>query len=153
MLGTAFYQGLLHETNGKLSLSLQQKSAFSLLGYCSANDGSNGLLSSARMEEDGEIESSPCGNADELCGKDIFTKNRGQWTCGCRKLDGLLEKYRQLSVGNCRWIQLVCDFPQQLGVDVSWIPRLHHFHWDGQIVSQCDVHVCKLRIFMMHVCF
>lgn len=132
VLGTAFYQGIIHETNEKLPASLQEKSTFSLLGYYSADDG--------------EIESSTCGNANELCGKDISAKQCGRWTCGCHKLDGLLQQYRQLSIGNSYWIQLVCDSPQQFGVDVLWIPRLHHFHWDGQIVSQCDVHVCKLRI-------
>lgn len=52
-------------------------------------------------------------------------------SCGCHKVGGLLEKFR-----SSHWIHMVHDSSIERGI------RMHHIHWNGDIVSQCDVHVC-----------
>ncbi|CAH8384721.1 unnamed protein product [Eruca vesicaria subsp. sativa] len=48
--------------------------------------------------------------------------------------DGLLEDLRKDSVSSY-WIHMVNDSSSEHGI------RMHHIHWNGDIVSQCDVHV------------
>ncbi|XP_015898040.2 uncharacterized protein LOC107431596 isoform X1 [Ziziphus jujuba] len=134
-------EGILDETNGKLPVSLQEKSIFSVLGHCSTDASSNGQLPRGGIEDDDEIKSSTCGNDNEVYTKDTFKKNCGRRRCGCHTLDGLSEQYRQVSIRNGYWIQLVCDTCQRLGIDAFQIPKLQHVHWNGEIVSQCDVHL------------
>lgn len=54
-------------------------------------------------------------------------------SCGCHKVDGL-------GSVSSHWIHMVHDSSSERGI------RMHHIHWNGDIVFQCDVHVCK---FMM----
>lgn len=75
--------------------------------------------------------------------QDGFGENYGQWSCRCQKLGDLLEQCRGSSIGNSNWMQFICDSPEHFGCEVHWIPRLHHIHWNGQMVYDCDVHVCK----------
>ncbi|PON36418.1 hypothetical protein PanWU01x14_328580 [Parasponia andersonii] len=121
-------QGILHETNEKMPVSLQDKSQFSLLGHCTVDLGNNGKLSRVGVEEDDESNSS----------RNVFGKKFGHRISECHKVDGL-EQDRQISMGNS-CIQLVCYSCEKFGRDVFCIPKLHHIHWNGQIVSQCDVH-------------
>lgn len=139
-----FSQGVLCETNEKMPVSLQEKSTLSLLGYYTADTDRrcNGEFSQVRMEEGDEPTSSSCGNANALCGQDICGKSSGQWTCGCHILDRFSEKDKRIPIRNS-WIQLVCCSHEKFGRDTFCIPKLHHIHWNGQIVSRCDVHVCK----------
>lgn len=108
---------------------LQDRSKFSVLGQCEANIRGNGHFPSVGMEENDRRKSSTYGIASAV---------DGQWSCGCHELDGLLG-----SIGSSYWIRLVYDSNEQHGGGVVWIPKLQHIHWNGQIVSQCDVHVCK----------
>lgn len=64
-------------------------------------------------------------------------------SCGCNKLGGSLEQCRQSFVGNSYWINMLREDEQQFVKDIGWIPRMQHIHWNGEIVSRCDVHVCK----------
>ncbi|EXB93969.1 Phosphatidylinositol N-acetylglucosaminyltransferase subunit Q [Morus notabilis] len=134
-------QGVLCETNEKMPVSLQEKSTLSLLGYYTADTDHrcNGELSQVRMEEGDEPTSSSCGNANALYGQDICGKSSGQWTCGCHILDRFSEKDKRIPIRNS-WIQLVCCSHEKFGRDTFCIPKLHHIHWNGQIVSRCDVH-------------
>lgn len=117
------FQGILHDTNGKMPVLLQDRSKLCLLGQFASDVGSrNAKLFEVGTEEDDQCESS---------------------SCGCHKLSGSLEQCRQIFVGNSYWIQMLCDRREQFGKDITWIPKLHHIHWNGEIVSRCDVHVCK----------
>ncbi|KAL0714643.1 hypothetical protein Bca4012_021622 [Brassica carinata] len=59
------------------------------------------------------------------------TKNaRDKDSYGFHKVDGLLED----SVSSY-WIHMVHDSSSERGI------RMHHIHWNGDVVSQCDVHV------------
>ncbi|KAM0993481.1 hypothetical protein PS1_009148 [Malus domestica] len=62
-------------------------------------------------------------------------------SCGCHKLSGSVEQCRENFEGNGYWITMMCDPQEQVGKDITWIPKLHHIHWHGQIVSRCDVHL------------
>lgn len=119
-----FSQGILYEINERMPVSLRDKSVLSLLGYCSADISCNGELSRVRMEEGDESVSSSCQIANLRS------------TCECHKVD------RRISIGNS-WIRLVCQSWEKFGRDTICSPRLHHIHWNDQILSQCDVHVCK----------
>lgn len=134
-------EGILHAANGNMPKFLQDKSVFSVLGQHSVDLSSNGMLSSGIIE-DGQRNSSTCGNACLQNNVDTFGENYGQWTFGCHKVDELLEQCRQASIGSSNWIQLVYDSHKQFGGEIYWIPKLHHIHWNGQIVFRCDVHVC-----------
>ncbi|KAF8403325.1 hypothetical protein HHK36_011427 [Tetracentron sinense] len=133
-------QGILHYTNGKMPVLLQDKSAFSILGQCAADCRSNGQLQSVGMKEEGPIKSP---NYSKVCpqdNQDIFGENYGRWSCGCHKLDRISEQYRQASIRNCNWIQMYCSHGL-FCKEVHWMPKLHHIHWNGQVVSLCDVQV------------
>lgn len=121
---------------------LQDKSKLSILGQHGVDLNSNGLFLSSGTKED-QRNSSICGNACVQNNRGTFRENHGHWTCGCHKYDGLLGQCTQGSVGSSNWILLLNDFPEQCGGEIYRIPKLHHFHWNGQIVFQCDVHVCK----------
>ncbi|KAL0756313.1 hypothetical protein Bca101_093981 [Brassica carinata] len=49
-------------------------------------------------------------------------------SCGCHKVDGL-------GSVSSHWIHMVHDSSSERGI------RMHHIHWNGDIVFQCDVHV------------
>ncbi|CAN6898465.1 unnamed protein product [Brassica oleracea] len=49
-------------------------------------------------------------------------------SCGCHKVDGL-------GSVSSHWIHMVHDSSSEHGI------RMHHIHWNGDIVFQCDVHV------------
>ncbi|KAK9922211.1 hypothetical protein M0R45_030688 [Rubus argutus] len=114
-------QGILHDTNGKMPVLLQDRSKLCLLGQFASDVGSrNAKLFEVGTEEDDQCQSS---------------------SCGCHKLSGSLEQCRQIFVGNGYWIQMLRDPHQQFGKDITWIPKLNHIHWNGEIVSRCDVHL------------
>ncbi|XVF87545.1 hypothetical protein PTKIN_Ptkin18bG0128900 [Pterospermum kingtungense] len=124
------FQEVLHSINGNLHASLNDKSKFSLLGRCLSNDQVfyNGV------EEDGLRKS----HTHSVYG---ITKCGGQWSCGCRNLDWLLEQCGQTSVESDYLIELAYESFHLHATGIPWIPKLRHIHWDGEIVSQCDVHV------------
>ncbi|PQP97887.1 N-acetylglucosaminyl-phosphatidylinositol biosynthetic protein gpi1 isoform X2 [Prunus yedoensis var. nudiflora] len=102
-------QGILHDTNGRMPVLLQDKSLLCIVGQ----------FFKVHSKED-QYHSS---------------------CCGCHNLNGSLEQCRQPFVGSSYWIQMLCDPQEQVGTEISWIPKLHHIHWNGQMVFPCDIHL------------
>ncbi|KAM5578003.1 N-acetylglucosaminyl-phosphatidylinositol biosynthetic protein gpi1 [Rosa sericea] len=107
---TKSLQGILHETNGKMPVLLQDRSKLCVLGQ----------FASVGTEQDDHYQSS---------------------SCGCHKLSGSLEQCRQSFEGNSFWIHMLREDQQQFGKGITWIPRMQHIHWNGEIVSRCHVHL------------
>lgn len=105
-------QGILHDTNGRMPVLLQDKSMLCIVGQ----------FFKVHPKED-QYHSS---------------------CCRCHNLNGSLEQCRQTFVGNSYWIQMLCDPQEQVGTEISWIPKLHHIHWNGQMVFPCDIHVFNI---------
>ncbi|KAG7962002.1 hypothetical protein I3843_09G043600 [Carya illinoinensis] len=133
-------EGILRETNVNMPQFLQENSTLCILGQHAVDLHSTGLLLSSGTTED-QRNSSTCGNACLLNNRGTFRQDYGRWTCGCHKLDGSLEQCTQASTGNCNWILLACYSHEQFGEEIYWIPKLHHIHWNGQVVFQSDIHV------------
>lgn len=137
------YQDILCETNGRMSVFLQDKSVFSLLGQCAACPSGNGQLLKVKTEDDAQRKFCNHGTACVRNRQGTCRERNEQWSCGCEKLSGSLEKHRQTAGESNHWIQVMCDSREIYGRDIHWIPKLHLIHWNGKIVSQCDAHVCK----------
>ncbi|XP_022761976.1 uncharacterized protein LOC111307907 isoform X2 [Durio zibethinus] len=122
------FQEILHSINGNMHVSLQGKSKFSLLGQyrpCL----SNGQVFYNGAEED-DVRKSCAHSIDDV-----------SECCGCLKLDGLLDQCRQTSIENDYWIELAYDSLHLNAWGICWIPKLHHIHWNREILSQFDDHV------------
>lgn len=121
---------------------LQDKSTLSILGQHAVDLRRTGLfLSPGTIKDQGN--SSSCGNACLLNNRGTFRQSYEQWTCGCQKLDGSLEQCTQASMENSIWILLAYDSDEHIGEGMYLIPKLHHIHWNGKLVVQAHVHVCK----------
>uniref|UniRef100_A0A1J3I8A9 N-acetylglucosaminyl-phosphatidylinositol biosynthetic protein gpi1 n=1 Tax=Noccaea caerulescens TaxID=107243 RepID=A0A1J3I8A9_NOCCA len=116
-------QDVLHETNEKMPSTLRDKATFTLLGRYDICLNANGNSSKSKTDS-----CSKAGAYGSLC-------RCSSLSCGCHRVDGLLEDFRKDSVSS-HWIHMVHD---SMEFDSSF--RLHHIHWNGEIVSQCDVHV------------
>ncbi|XP_056867047.1 phosphatidylinositol N-acetylglucosaminyltransferase subunit GPI1 isoform X3 [Raphanus sativus] len=108
-------QEILSETNEMMPLTLPDKAAFTLLGCYDTCLSANGNAPKNATDEDGSYGS--------LC----------RYSCGCHKVDGLLEEFRKDSLSS-HWIHMVHDSSRERGI------RMHHIHWNEDVVSQCDVH-------------
>ncbi|CAH2063872.1 unnamed protein product [Thlaspi arvense] len=117
--GGSMLQEVLHETNEKMPLTLRDKTTFTLLGRYDICLNANGN-SSKIISTDKDV----CSKAGAYGSLSRYSS----LSCGCHRVDGLLEDFRKDSVPS-HWIHMVHD------------SRLHHIHWNGDIVSQCDVHV------------
>lgn len=134
-------KGILHMTNEKMPVFLQDKCMLSMLGCLAADPSSNGQLARIGTEKSNQI-NYPDGNFWLAANQNTLKDNHGRWNCGCYKVDGFLEQCRQAST-ECNWIQLVYGSTAYSGRKFGWIPKLHHVHWDGQVVSHLDLHVCS----------
>ncbi|KAK1552197.1 hypothetical protein Q3G72_012226 [Acer saccharum] len=134
-------KGILSETNGSMSACLQDKSMFSLLGQCAAYPSGNDQLLKIKTEDDDQRMSCNHGTACARNMQDTSRERNEQRSCGCHKVNGSLEKHRRTAAESNHWIQMICDSHGIYGRNINWIPKLHHIHWNGKIVSQCDVHV------------
>ncbi|KAM7270379.1 hypothetical protein ACFE04_029593 [Oxalis oulophora] len=114
---------IVHNTNAKMPIFLQDKSNFAFLGTCTGN--------SVQLSRDEMEDTSFNGIASTSKGKNSVN---GQWSSRCL-LDGLLEK------NSNDWILLVYDNREQYGKDVQMVPKLQKIQWNGQIISHSDVHV------------
>ncbi|KAJ4711638.1 N-acetylglucosaminyl-phosphatidylinositol biosynthetic protein gpi1 [Melia azedarach] len=132
---------ILVETNSSMSVILQDKSVFSLLGQFATCPSSNGQLFSVGMGDYDQRKFSTEGTGGAMNTKGMLRQKNKLCCCGCHKVDGLLEKHRKAAIGSNCWIQIVCDPREICGRNIRFIPKLHHIHWNGQIVSQCDVHI------------
>ncbi|CAK7342708.1 unnamed protein product [Dovyalis caffra] len=139
-------QEILPHVNGKMPVFLQERAAFSLLGQCVLYGRGDGKMLRDGMEG-GDWRNSFTNGADSVMHSwDLFVGNDRGRSCRCNELDELYEQYRKGSVENGHWIRLVYDPSEEYGKDIHWVPKLHHFHWNGQIVSHCDVHVVVYEI-------
>ncbi|KAI3728042.1 hypothetical protein L6452_16669 [Arctium lappa] len=131
---------ILQKINKKMPACLQNRCGLSMLGYCAADSTCNGELHLHReaAEQNSQVSCLP-GNLGQHTEQSISKDRSGHWTCGCHKVDGLLEQFRRCTKSNP--VQLVYGsyicFSRKLG----WIPKLQHMHWDGQVVSHLDRHV------------
>lgn len=133
-------QGIICQTNGMVPISLQDKSTFSLLGYCRADVSSNGI--EAATERDGRTNSTNhhpyfSGTENSCMGKNVGVE------CGCCKVDGFLEHFGLASSQSESWVQLARISFMSTDRKLQMIPQLHHIHWNGEIVSKLDLHVCN----------
>ncbi|PSS01764.1 N-acetylglucosaminyl-phosphatidylinositol biosynthetic protein like [Actinidia chinensis var. chinensis] len=133
-------QGILHETNGSLSASLQDKCTFSFLGHCALDLSSNGQLMAIGLDEDDQINTIHSNASTGSFHNMLMEKNK-IWSCGCRKIDGSLDHSSMVFGEENNWVQLVYGSHGYTGRKIRWIPKLHHIHWHGQTVSRFDLHV------------
>ncbi|XP_020234472.1 uncharacterized protein LOC109814452 [Cajanus cajan] len=129
-------EGIIHDTCGIMPSFLEDKSKFSVLGLCVTDPTtSNSLMNEI---EDDKKKFSEYGNALEEESTDRKNNCR---SCRCFQLDGSLRKSSQYILGNSNRVLLMFDSPEQNDVGIQRLPKLHHIHWNGLIVSQYDVHV------------
>jgi phosphatidylinositol glycan class Q protein len=124
-------QDVLRETNEKMPSTLRDKAAFTLLGRYDISRNANGNVSKIIRDKD----------MSRKAGAYVRPCKYSGLSCGCHKVDGLLEDFRKDSVRNY-WIHMVHDSAEHRIMEFHSSSRLHHIHWNGDIVSQCDVHVC-----------
>ncbi|VYS60661.1 unnamed protein product [Arabidopsis thaliana] len=123
-------QDVLRETNEKMPSTLRDKAAFTLLGRYDISRNANGNVSKIIRDKD----------MSRKAGAYVRPCKYSGLSCGCHKVDGLLEDFRKDSVRNY-WIHMVHDSAEHRIMEFHSSSRLHHIHWNGDIVSQCDVHV------------
>ncbi|KAF9679583.1 hypothetical protein SADUNF_Sadunf06G0029900 [Salix dunnii] len=142
-------QEILSGVNGKMPMLLQERAAFSLLGQCVLHGRGNGKMSRDVMEGGDWRNSFTDGFDSVMNSRDL---SDGGTSCGCNELDGSHGQCRKELVENGFWIRLVHDSCEGYGKDVHWVPKLHHLHWNGQIVSLCDVHdvVYEIPVYGVH---
>ncbi|XP_068663594.1 uncharacterized protein [Aristolochia californica] len=141
-------QRSLHSVNGEISMLLQDHAIYTTLGYCrpgSDYEMLNGRLTSVLMEEVATTKATDCSFASPPNSQKIHEdanciKSHETWWCGCQKLDGFLKSYKESSITSGNWIQFTSS-PINISKEVSWIPKLHHIHFEGQLLSCCDAHV------------
>ncbi|KAJ8767432.1 hypothetical protein K2173_017476 [Erythroxylum novogranatense] len=134
-------QGILRDTNENMPSFLQEKSLFRLLGDCSSYCGGNDKLSNDGIVKDSWKKPSCHFIASDTNGQGILGETYNMMNCGCQQLNGLVEQFWQDSIESKQWIRMSYDSHAHCGGDFHFIPRLHHIHWNRQIISQCDVHV------------
>ncbi|KAJ6747560.1 N-ACETYLGLUCOSAMINYL TRANSFERASE COMPONENT FAMILY PROTEIN / GPI1 FAMILY PROTEIN [Salix koriyanagi] len=139
-------QEIIRGVNGKMPVFLQERAAFSLLGQCVLYGRGNGKMSRDGMEGGDWRNSFTEGLDSVMNSRDLSDGNDGGTSCGCNELDGSHGQCRKEFVENGFWIRLVYDSCEGYGKDVHRVPKLHHLHWNGQIVSHCNVHVVVYEI-------
>ncbi|XP_008449218.2 uncharacterized protein LOC103491163 isoform X3 [Cucumis melo] len=121
---------------------LQDKSVFSLLGQCVPKLCSDGVLSSGRINVlNGEKNS--CYHYEHGKNSEVNTTDScGRLTPQFHHLGGVSEQCRQVYSRNSNWLFLEYDSDKKYeNSEVFWIPKLDYLCWNGQKVSNCDVHV------------
>ncbi|QCD96994.1 phosphatidylinositol glycan [Vigna unguiculata] len=129
-------EGIIHDACGRMPSFLEDKSKFSVLGLSIPDPtASNSLMNEMAYDKK---KLSEYGNASEEGSTD--TKNNCR-SCCCFQLDCSLRKSRQYVLGKSNWVLLTFDSPEHNDLGLHRLPNLHHIHWNGQILSQYDVHV------------
>ncbi|XP_071911611.1 uncharacterized protein [Coffea arabica] len=136
---------ILHQTDGNMPLSLQDKCTLSVLGYCEADSSGNGQPEMNLTKTVTQTCSTDGGKTFPGSQSVVVGKN-GIHACGCHKVHALLEQLRLAFVQNENWFQLISGFPQTTGRKLQLIPELHHLHWNGETISQLDLHVIIYEI-------
>ncbi|CAI9274879.1 unnamed protein product [Lactuca saligna] len=101
-------EGILHKINKRMPTSLQNRCGLSMLGYCSASSSSNGHLGQ---------------QFEQIISEDTV----GHQICGCHKVDGSLEHYKDFTKSDS--IQLLFPILISTYIVIYGTPRFgrHHF--------------------------
>ncbi|KAA0047232.1 N-acetylglucosaminyl-phosphatidylinositol biosynthetic protein gpi1 isoform X3 [Cucumis melo var. makuwa] len=133
---------IINDTDSNMPAILQDKSVFSLLGQCVPKLCSDGVLSSGRINVlNGEKNS--CYHYEHGRNSEVNTTDScGRLTPQFHHLGGVSEQCRQVYSRNSNWLFLEYDSDKKYeNSEVFWIPKLDYLCWNGQKVSNCDVHV------------
>ncbi|XP_010273304.1 PREDICTED: uncharacterized protein LOC104608881 isoform X2 [Nelumbo nucifera] len=136
-------QEILHYTNSRMPLSLQEKSTFSILGYCAMDCSFSEQLQGIEIEDVG-TKSNNCEKLYPEKSQDLFGENHGRSSCECHKYR-FFEQSNMVSIGINNWIQLSYDSHEYHCRKIHGIPKLHHIHWSKRIVYNCDLHVFEMQ--------
>lgn len=141
-------QGDLEEvicnTNRTMPAILRDKSVFSLLGQ-SAPKGCNGISSTDRIDVLNGEKGSCCQHECWMNRDGNVTGSCSRSTAQCHYLGGLSEQCRRVYSRSSNLVFLVFDSDKKHGKsELFWIPKLDYLCWNGQKVSNCDVHVCHI---------
>lgn len=132
---------ILDDINKGMPVTLQDKAVFSILGQHAADLSlCTGPFIVQRGRDKYELSSN--GIFTSWDGVDVSSKCEGN-SCRCHQIAESLDLYRDVNAEINNWIQLVSNSSTEHGQGKFWIPKVHHVHWNQQVVSQCDVHVCK----------
>ncbi|CAN1291934.1 N-acetylglucosaminyl-phosphatidylinositol biosynthetic protein gpi1 [Linum perenne] len=130
------FQEIIRDTNGRMPVFLQEKSCFCLLGQCSTSLNSNGESLNVSAEDENEVRSSWSVKKKQHS----FREHSEESVCGCNGLDGFVQQCWKNDGEGDYWIHLIHKYSGKSDKG-SRIPQLHHVHWKGQEVVQCNVHV------------
>ncbi|KAI8562359.1 hypothetical protein RHMOL_Rhmol03G0030200 [Rhododendron molle] len=125
--------GILRETSESMSVSLQDKCTFSLLGHCAVDWSTNGQLVAAGVDKDDQVNFSHGNGCTESC-RNMSGAKYGQWSCGCCKLDGL-HHCILVSAEEDNWIEVILYDTPMFGS--------HHFSIGLQSSEQVKTHLKK----------
>ncbi|CAL0310100.1 unnamed protein product [Lupinus luteus] len=126
---------VIHDTHGSMPVILQDKSAFSVLGLCTSDTTSKSLM--AGTEDDKTFN---CSNDWAEGSTSLYRENKCD-SCSRLHVDGSLRKSGQYFLGKSNWVLLMFDSSEKNDGGIHRIPKLRHIHWNGQPVSNYDVHV------------
>ncbi|XP_023518090.1 N-acetylglucosaminyl-phosphatidylinositol biosynthetic protein gpi1 isoform X2 [Cucurbita pepo subsp. pepo] len=138
-------QGDLEEvicnTNRTMPAILRDKSVFSLLGQ-SAPKCCNGISSTDRIDVLNGEKGFCCQHECWMNRDGNVTGSCSRSTAQCHYLGGLSEQCRRVYSRSSNLVFLVFDSDKKHGKsELFWIPKLDYLCWNGQKVSNCDVHV------------
>lgn len=123
---------------------LHDKTVFSLLGQCVPKFCRDKVLSRNGIDVLNGEQTSCCHYESGRNSEGNITGSCGRFTSQCHYLGGLSEQSRQVYSRNSNWLFLEFDSDEKYqNPEVFWIPKLDYLCWNGQKVSNCDVHVCK----------
>uniref|UniRef100_A0A7N0VCK4 N-acetylglucosaminyl transferase component n=1 Tax=Kalanchoe fedtschenkoi TaxID=63787 RepID=A0A7N0VCK4_KALFE len=134
--------GDLQSTRASMPLSLQDETTFCALGLISADSNDNLPHPTVPTNDEQASFNSRYNNYQN--GEDTFEEKRSGHSCNCDVTDWVL-KY-SLSLGDCKWIMLVYDSQDDFRCDTYLMPKLHHIHWNGEVLSNCDVQVILYEV-------
>ncbi|WCJ34846.1 N-acetylglucosaminyl transferase component family protein / Gpi1 family protein [Euphorbia peplus] len=126
-------QEIIRCVDGKLPVSLQDKSMFSLLGQ--------GKMLKLGMQDGTKEKSCTDDNSVVRNMQDVSGESHREKSCECDTFDCFVDRKCDAFAKGDYWIQLVYHCHKEYGRGVRWLPKLDHIHWNGETVSQFDVHV------------
>ncbi|CAM8892376.1 unnamed protein product [Rhodiola kirilowii] len=116
---------------------LLDETMFFPLGLLSADSNGMVLVPHPTVSLYNEKATSIYYNDHYLNGELSFEEDRGWCSCNCDAADEAL--MQSFSLGDCNWVKLVYDSQDNCNGSTHFMPKLHHVHWDCEIVCYCDV--------------
>lgn len=133
---------VLCDTDRTMPAILHDKTVFSLLGQCVPKFCRDKVLSRNGIDVLNGEQTSCCHYESGRNSEGNITGSCGRFTSQCHYLGGLSEQSRQVYSRNSNWLFLEFDSDEKYqNPEVFWIPKLDYLCWNGQKVSNCDVHV------------